>query len=92
MNCPSWFFSGTTISSPGAKSRVQAVPAFSTRSRWSRQTKCRWSFLTIAPGSRCDSHRIWKPLQIPSTGSPPRAASTTLTIIGANREIAPARR
>ncbi len=30
-----------------------------------------------APGSRCDSHSTWKPLQMPSTGSPPFAASTS---------------
>ena len=43
---------------------------FSIRSRWSRQTNLRWSLRISAPGSRCDSHRIWKPLQMPSTGIP----------------------
>ena len=31
----------------------------------------RWSLRISAPGSRWDSHRIWKPLQMPSTGMPP---------------------
>ena len=44
--------------------------ARSTRSRWSRHTNVRWSLRTRAPGSRCDSQSTWKPLQIPSTGSP----------------------
>ena len=43
---------------------------FSMRSRWSRQTNLRWSLRISAPGSRWDSHRIWKPLQMPSTGMP----------------------
>ena len=62
------------------------------RSRWSRQTNLRWSLRISAPGSRCDSQRIWKPLQMPSTGSPPWAADTTSVITGAKREIAPQRR
>ena len=37
---------------------------------WSRQTNVRWSLRTSAPGSRCDSHSTWKPLQMPSTGRP----------------------
>ena len=47
---------------------------------------------TSAPGSRCASHRIWNPLQIPSTGRPARAAGTRSAMIGANRAIAPHRR
>src|ERR1019366_8777608 len=54
----------------------------------SRHTKGRVSLRVRAPGSRCDSHRIWKPLQIPSTGSPWRAASTSGSITGENRRIA----
>ena len=77
---------------PAAYSRVQAVRAFSMTSRWSRQPNLRWSLRISAPGSRCDSHRIWKPLQMPSTGSPRPAAATTSVITGANREIAPQRR
>ncbi len=62
------------------------------RSRWSRQTNLRWSLRISAPGSRWDSHRIWKPLQMPSTGMPLPAASITVVITGAKREIAPQRR
>ena len=44
------------------------------------------------PGKRPASHRIWKPLQTPST-SPPRAAcSPTARMIGALAAIAPQRR
>ena len=48
----------------------------------------------MEPGSRCDSVRIWKPLQMPSTGSlaSELAASMILDISGAKREMAPARR
>ena len=53
---------------------------FSTRSRWSRQTKWRPALRVSAPGSRCDSHRTWKPLQMPSTGSPARAAGISSSI------------
>ena len=49
---------------------VHGVATFSTRSRWSRQTNLRWSLRINAPGRRCDSHRIWNPLQIPRTGIP----------------------
>ena len=62
------------------------------RSRWSRLRKCRCSLRVSAPGSRCASHRIWKPLQMPSTGMPPRAASAIDSITGANRAMAPQRR
>ena len=44
------------------------------------------------PGSSPDSHRIWKPLQIPSTGPPRSANARTSSITGANRAIAPHRR
>ena len=64
--------------------------AFSTLSVWSRQTNVRWSLRIRAPGSRCDSHRIWKPLQMPSTGMPPLAAAMTSVMTGAKRAIAPA--
>ncbi len=64
----------------------------STRRRWSRHTNLRWSLRISAPGSRCDSQRIWKPLQMPSTGIPRWAASTTSAITGENREMAPQRR
>ena len=89
---PSWFFSGTRMTWPSAYSEVQAVRVFSIRSGWSRQMNERWAFLIIAPGSRCVSQRIWKPLQMPSTGMPPFAASTTFPMTGAKPLIAPARR
>ena len=53
------------ISWPASKSEVQAVEVFSTTSRWSTQLNLRWSLRISAPGSRCDSQRIWKPLQMP---------------------------
>ena len=69
-----------------------AVRLLSIRSRWSRHTNLRWSLRIRAPGSRWDSQRIWKPLQMPSTGIPLLAASTTSVITGAKREMAPHRR
>ena len=45
-----------------------------------------------APGSRCASHKIWNPLQMPSTGRPTRAAGTSSLITGANLAMAPQRR
>ncbi len=71
---------------------VHEVVLFSITMRWSRQPNLRWSLRISAPGSRWDSQRIWKPLQIPSTGSPPLAAVTTSVITGAKRAIAPQRR
>ena len=56
------------------------------------QTNCWFSFLNRAPGKRCDSQRIWKPLQTPKTLPPACANSITLCIIGLNRAIAPQRR
>ena len=75
-----------------AYDEVQGVRVFSIRRRWSRQTNLRWSLRVSAPGSRWDSQRIWKPLQMPSTGIPRSAAAITSVITGANREIAPQRR
>ena len=75
-----------------AYDEVQGVRLFSIRRRWSRQTNFRWSLRISAPGSRWDSHRIWKPLQMPSTGIPRPAQATTSVITGAKREIAPQRR
>ena len=77
---------------PASYAVVQAVVLFSMAMRWSRQPNLRWSLRISAPGSRWDSHRIWKPLQMPSTGRPPFAAATTSVITGANRAIAPQRR
>jgi hypothetical protein len=55
-------------------------------------TNLRPTLRVSAPGSRCASHRIWKPLQMPSTGSPARAAGTSSLITGENLAIAPHRR
>ncbi len=65
---------------------------FSIRNRWSLQTNLRWSLRINAPGNRCDSHRIWNPLQMPRTGRPRPAASITSVMTGENREMAPQRR
>ena len=80
------------ISWPASKSEVQAVEAFSTTSRWSTQLNLRWSLRISAPGSRWLSVSTWKPLQMPSTGSPPRAAGTSASMTGAKRAMAPQRR
>ena len=71
---------------------VHAVEVFSTRSFWSRQMKVPWSLRMSPPGSRCASVSIWKPLQIPSTGTPRFAAAMTSAMIGERLAIAPARR
>jgi hypothetical protein len=65
---------------------------FTTVRRTSRVMKRSPAFLVSAPGSRCASQRIWKPLQMPSTGRPDRAAGTSSAITGENRAIAPQRR
>ncbi len=80
------------ISAASSYDEVHAVDAFSRRSRWSRQTNFWWSLRISAPGSRWDSQSTWKPLQMPSTGSPDPAAATTSVITGEKREIAPQRR
>ena len=80
------------ISWPASKPLVQALSALSTRRTWSVHRNLRWSFWIIDPGSRCDSVRIWKPLQIPRTGIPPFAAVMTSPMTGAKRAMAPARR
>ena len=45
-----------------------------------------------APGSRPASVSTWKPLQMPSTGTPLPAASITARITGERAAIAPERR
>jgi len=45
-----------------------------------------------APGSSRASHRVWKPLQMPSTGPPAFANAITSSMIGLRLAIAPARR
>jgi GMP synthase-like glutamine amidotransferase len=79
-------------SSYAENAEVHGVRVFSMRNFWSLQTNLRWSLRISAPGSRWDSQRIWKPLQIPRTGRPLPAASITSVITGENREMAPHRR
>ena len=62
-----------------------------TRSTW-RQTNRRSLLGSSAPGSSPASQRIWKPLQMPSTGPPSRANAMTDSITGEKRAIDPARR
>ena len=71
---------------------VHAVEVRSTRSRWSRQTKCRPPLRSSAPGSRPASQRIWKPLQMPSTRPPASAWRFTAATIGDCAAMAPGRR
>ena len=68
------------------------MSAFSTVSGTSRQTKDSDAFGRSTPGSRPASQRIWKPLQIPSTGPPSAAKRATAPIAGQKRAIAPQRR
>ncbi|AMM19131.1 hypothetical protein AX769_02015 [Frondihabitans sp. PAMC 28766] len=92
MKRPSAFLRGIVISWPSVKPFVQSVVAFSTRRRWSRRMNC-WCALRVwAPGMRRASASIWKPLQMPSTGMPLFAASTTSVMIGLRLAMAPARR
>ena len=78
--------------SPGVRPEVTAVCAVSTRSETSRQMNRSDRFRIRAPGSSPASQRIWKPLQMPSTGPPRSANATTSAMIGARAAIAPARR
>ena len=64
----------------------------SMRTRTTRSMNRRPALRVSAPGSRCASQRIWKPLQMPRTGSPARAAGMSSPITGANRAMAPQRR
>ena len=85
-------FAGIDSRSPSTQAFVKRVPARSTtRSTW-RQTKRSDLFGSSAPGSSPASHSTWKPLQMPSTSPPARANSTTDSMIGAKRAIAPTRR
>ena len=58
--------------------------------RWtSRHSKRSDSFRVKTPSRRPASQRIWKPLQMPSTGPPARANSATAPMIGEWAAIAP---
>jgi hypothetical protein len=56
------------------------------------ETKVSPALRISAPGSRCASHRIWKPLQMPSTAPPSAAWRWTAAMTGLKRAIAPERR
>jgi hypothetical protein len=71
---------------------MKRLLALSTRTRASRQTNSSCRFGRSAPGRRRASHRIWKPLQMPSTGPPVAANARTAAITGAVLAIAPVRR
>jgi hypothetical protein len=64
----------------------------STVSGTSRQTKLRFELRISAPGSRPVSVSTWKPLQMPITGVPRSAASTTACTTGERAAMAPQRR
>ena len=81
--------SGLRRAWPG--SRAARRLALSTSSTW-WQRKRSSTLRSSAPGSSPASQRTWKPLQMPSTGAPPAAASATASIAGQKRAIAPARR
>ena len=76
----------------GEARRPRGRPCSPTVSRTSAWMNRRPAFLVSAPGSRCASQRIWKPLQMPSTGSPALAAGISSPITGENLAIAPQRR
>ena len=77
---------------PGSQREVKTVSFRSTRSATSRHMNESDAFGRSTPGSRPASHRIWKPLQIPSTRPPAAAKRVTASMTGANRAIAPQRR
>ena len=83
---------GIDSDAPSSHARVQIVSRFSTSMSTWRQMKRSDRLSSSAPGRRPASHRTWKPLQMPSTGPPPRAKSATDSITGEKRAIAPARR
>jgi hypothetical protein len=71
---------------------VKTVSLRSTITSTGFETKLRPAFRMSAPGRRCASHRIWKPLQMPSTGPPSAAWRWTACMMGLNRAMAPERR
>src|SRR3979409_1809404 len=71
--------------SPGLHVDVNGVAAVWTSTSTWRQTKRRPTLGSSAPGSRPASQRIWKPLQMPSTGPPARANSITDSTNGEKR-------
>ena len=72
---PSPCLTGMTSSSPTRAGRSERQSVLSTRRSTSRQTNSSCRFGRRIPGRRPASQRIWKPLQMPSTGPPrPRSA------------------
>ena len=71
---------------------MNGVSVSSTRTGAIVQRKLRPRLRISAPGSRPDSQRIWKPLQMPITSPPSRAKRTMLSMTGEKRASAPARR
>ena len=71
---------------------IAADVLVSTRRCTGVHTNCSERLRISAPGSSPASHRIWKPLQIPTTGPPRSPNSRTASMIGAHPAIAPARR
>ena len=69
----------------------QSQHSLSTRSGTSRQMNLRPTLRSSAPGSRCASVSIWKPLQMPMTGPPFSAKRLTSAITGLKRATAPQR-
>ena len=68
------------------------VLALETSSATDLQTYLSFSLRSRAPGRRPASQRIWKPLQMPTTGMPSLAACTTAFITGLWAAMAPQRR
>ena len=72
--------------------REEALAVVSTFSPTGLQTKLRPALRIRAPGRSPVSVSTWKPLQMPSTGTPRPAASATARMIGERAAMAPERR
>ena len=83
---------GMTSVSPGRQSRVNGVAVDSTVTSTSAQMNSTCRLARSTPGSSPASHRIWNPLQIPSTGPPSAANDRIASMTGATRASAPQRR
>src|SRR5678816_362521 len=77
---------------PLVKAEVNTVSVRTTTRSTGFDTKESPALRISAPGSRCASHRIWNPLQTPTTAPPDLACSDTACITGLNRAMAPERR
>ena len=83
---------GMVITVPTGRPAVAGVSLRSTRTCTGWERNFTPALRSIAPGRSPASCRIWKPLQIPITGPPPRANSPTAFITGLKRAMAPVRR